>query len=178
MPGGENEGLWSKFKKTLGFGSGGEAKKNDWRWPAILGVVAGVALGGPIGLGAFAGLWSSSKSKDPNLSTVQNTGLQAVGATTGAICSGVGAAIGTAIIPIIGTLFGAVVGAAIGVVASKVVINQAKKTKFFKSKESTNNPANHEENPKGPGRGQQKTLSPENTPVTQRDETIDKNKSL
>jgi len=130
MPG-EEGGFFSKLKNMF-FGDNETGKKGGWGLPAVVGVVTGLVLGAPVGLGAFVGL--RSVSNETGLTKGKNAGLKAVGATTGAVCTGVCALIGTAIFPIVGTLIGAAIGALISGPVSKLAVKKAKQTKFFKSK--------------------------------------------
>ena len=99
-----------------------------WKIPAAVGVVAGIAISGPVGLGVAGGMWASSKVKGAGGATDQakNAALMAVGAGTCAVSTSIGATIGSFFFPIVGTLIGAAVGAVFGMMVSRHVTKKVR----------------------------------------------------
>jgi|GEM_PF-3306549 len=147
------KGFFSRFRNYLPAGG-------SWKMPAILGLIAGVAISGPIGLGVAGGMYAASKlvgkssgqgngqgdagtSNTKPLTMMEkgkNAALMATGAAISATCTGVGAAIGTAIFPVVGTLIGAVIGLVGGMIASKVITTKVK-NKYMSPSAAQSTPA-------------------------------------
>jgi uncharacterized protein YneF (UPF0154 family) len=98
-----------------------------WKIPAAVGVVAAVAISGPIGLGIAGGMWASSRVRGDEITDkAKNAALMGVGAGTCATSTAIGATIGSFIFPLIGTLIGAGFGMLGGMVAARKVTQKVK----------------------------------------------------
>lgn len=153
-----------------GMGSGG------WKVPAACGVIAAIAISGPIGLGVAGGIWAASKIKDAIgiKDRAKNAALMGVGAATCATSTAVGAAIGSAMFPVVGTLVGATVGFVGGLVASKGVTATVRDKHMNKSPVSES-PGQSPSNPpmktkKEPMRA--KNITPSQSPTKARTSSI------
>lgn len=164
------------FSKLKSYLPGLPGAGGNWRVSAIVGVIAGVLISGPVGIGVAAGMYFASRTKEGGMvAKGKNAVLMGTGAGITAVSTATGAAIGSAIFPVVGTFIGAIAGLVGGLIASKIATEVIKR-KYMSSQAPGTPSEAHTNKPStkahGHGHGQEyNNVSPSQTPSSEKKDT-------